>query len=318
MLKDRSLPIAPERTAMDIILLDGGMGQELVTRSTRPKHPQWGARVLIDEPGLVQQVHEDYLRAGARVITLNSYSVTPGRFDKFGMPERFEEMEQAAIRLAHRARDAVGADAAIAGCLSPLVGSYNPQLLPDHDTLLAEYRRIVEVEAPHVDLFICETMSKAEEGHAAAQAACETGTPTWVAWTLKEQLEPDGSARLRSGETVHEAIAAIGDLDVSAILLNCCPPEAITAAMPVLASDGRPAGAYANGFTPIPEGFVLGVTVEALGKRTDLDPAAYARHAMTWIGQGATIVGGCCETGPAHIAELARQIEAAGHRVVRP
>ena len=55
-----------------------------------------------------------------------------------------------------------------------------------------------------------------------------------------------------------------------------------------------------------------------MGVRTDLGPDAYADHAMAWIGRGATIVGGCCEVGPAHIARLATRIEAAGHRLVAP
>ena len=51
---------------MDITLLDGGMGQELVRRSSQPAHPQWGAWVMMNEPEIVQALHEEYLRAGAR------------------------------------------------------------------------------------------------------------------------------------------------------------------------------------------------------------------------------------------------------------
>jgi len=50
----------------DIVLLDGGMGQELVRRSAQPAHPQWSAWVMLHEPEIVQAVHEDYLRAGAQ------------------------------------------------------------------------------------------------------------------------------------------------------------------------------------------------------------------------------------------------------------
>ena len=78
---------------------------------------------------------------------------------------------------------------------------------------------------------------------------------------------------------------------------------------------GRPAGAYANGFQPIPEAFKLGETVDMLTARTDLDPAAYARFAMGWVEAGARIVGGCCEVGPAHIAELARRLAETGREI---
>jgi len=271
--------------------------------------------VMIHEPEIVQAVHEDYLRAGARVLTLNSYASTPGRFAKFGMPEQFEPLQRKAIALVEAAQEATGIEATVAGCLPPLVGSYHPELLPPDEDLLAEYRQIAAIEADHVDLFLCETMSKASEARMAATAASETGKPVWVSWTLSERLAEDGTARLRSGETIAQAIAALEGLPVSALLVNCCPPEVINAALPLLLADGRPVGGYANGFTPIPQEFKLGVTVDMLGRRTDLGPDAYADFAMGWADQSAAIVGGCCEVGPAHIAELARRLTEAGHTI---
>ncbi|MEM9138462.1 MAG: homocysteine S-methyltransferase family protein [Pseudomonadota bacterium] len=301
---------------MDVVLLDGGMGQELVARSSRPASPLWSAYVMREEPEIVQAVHEDYLRAGATVLTLNTYSSTPGRFASLADPADFAPMQQRAIDLANAARDAVGVEATIAGCLPPLNGSYLPGNVRDFETNLAEYRRIVEAEADHVDVFMAETMSTAEEGRAAAAAAADAGKPIWIAWTLAEKPAEDGTARLRSGERVAEALAAVDGLPVTGVLFNCCPPEMMTLGMPELADDGRPYGGHANGFTPIPETFVPGTTVDLLGKRKDLGPEAYAAHAKTWVGQGATIVGGCCEVGPAHIAEMASTLQADGHRLV--
>ena len=71
---------------------------------------------------------------------------------------------------------------------------------------------------------------------------------------------------------------------------------------------GRPFGAYANGFTGIPAEFnKVGATVDIVKSRTDLGPDAYAEFAAAWIADGATLIGGCCEVGPAHIAELKRR-----------
>jgi S-methylmethionine-dependent homocysteine/selenocysteine methylase len=299
-----------------ITLLDGGMGQELIRRSAQPAHPMWSAHVMLDEPGIVQAVHGEYLRAGARVLTLNTYSTTPGRFARFGMPEQFAPMQRRAFELARAAIDETGIEASIAGCLPPLVGSYHPELLPPYEDMLAEYRQIAAAQAGHVDFFLCETMSKAEEARAAATAAAETGRPVWVAWTLAETLHQGGTARLRSGETIAEAIAGLDGLPVAALLANCCPPEVIDAAMPELVAAGLPAGGYANGFTPIPAGFTLGQTVDMLSARTDLGPETYAGFAIGWVAGGASIVGGCCEVGPAHIAELARRLTAAGHEII--
>ena len=299
-----------------ITLLDGGMGQELIRRSAQPAHPMWSAHVMLDEPGIVQAVHAEYLRAGARVLTLNTYSATPGRLTRFGMAEEFAPMQRRALELARAAIDETGIEASIAGCLPPLVGSYHPELLPPYEDMLAEYRLIAAAQAGHVELFLCETMSKAEEARAAATAAAETGRPVWVAWTLAETLHEDGTARLRSGETIAEAIAALDGLPVAALLANCCPPEVIDAALPELVAAGRPAGGYANAFTPIPPGFKLGQTVDMLSARTDLDPEAIADFALGWIAGGASIVGGCCEVGPAHIAEIARRLCDAGHEII--
>ena len=109
-----------------VILTDGGMGQELLRRSQVPPTPLWSARVLLDEPELVHDLHVEFIRAGARVITINSYAATPERLAREGQAEMFEPLQRRALDLAHSAREAaqVGEELRIAGCLSPLFGSY--------------------------------------------------------------------------------------------------------------------------------------------------------------------------------------------------
>lgn len=300
----------------DIVLLDGGMGQELTRRSKDPAHPQWGAWVMMNEPEIVQALHEEYIQAGARAITINAYSINRSRLEIFKMAERLPELQTAALDIASRARDAFDSETTILGCLPPLVGSYHPELMPPEPRALEEYREVVSHQADRVDAFICETMGSATEARLAATAACESGKPVWVAWTLDETLGEDGQPRLRSGETVPEAIAALNGLPVESVLFNCTAPEAMTSGMDALVATGLPTGGYANGFTPIPKEFVLGKTVDMIGKRTDLDPEGYANHAMGWVAKGARLVGGCCETSPGHIAELKRRLENDGHRPV--
>jgi len=152
-------------------------------------------------------------------------------------------------------------------------------------------------------------MSSANEGRAAAVAATRTGKPVWVCWTLHE----DRSGRLRSGEDIDEVAKTLADLPVSGVLANCCAPESITRAMPQLAQTGmKYVGGYANTFQPIPENWDLkgGKNTDgSLGLRTDLDPESYAAHASDWLKAGATVVGGCCGTRPAHIAKIKELIE---------
>ena len=128
-------------------------------------------------------------------------------------------------------------------------------------------------------------------------------------------VKDDNGTFLRSGEPVSEGAAAAKEAGASAVMINCSWPEAVTQAMPILAESGLPFGGFANGFTKADD-LKLGSTVDALKARTDLAPDQYAGHAMDWIAAGATIVGGCCEVGPAHIARLAERLQTAGHEIV--
>ena len=294
-----------------VVLLDGGLGQELRRRSSRPASPLWSSQVMLDEPDLVTAAHRDFIDAGARVITANTYSATPQRLTRDADIGLFESLHAAALSAAHNAREESGQDVRIAGCLPPLVASYRPDVAPDDATCLRDYRRMVAAQAGGVDLFICETMSLAREARAATMAAAESNLPVWTSFTVDDG---DGT-RLRSGEPLTDAARDIVDAGAERVMVNCSVPEAVTTAMDVLAELGVAFGGYANGFTSVAE-LQPGGTVDVLEARTDLDPAAYADHALRWVEQGATIVGGCCEVGPAHIAALAERLTSAGCRLV--
>lgn len=295
-----------------VILKDGGTGQELIKRSSMPPHPLWSAKVMMEEPEVVQGVHEDFIRAGARLITLNNYSATPERLQREGVPELFKPLQNTAIELVQSARDAVGENGVrIAGCLPPLHGSYKPDLALSHDDLLPAYQEIVAAQAYACDVILCETLSSVAEVTAAAQAGIETGLPTWVAMSLGD----DGSATLRSGEPLAAALDALTGMDHAGVMLNCSKPEVITANLGALLARDKPVGAYANGFTGI-DALEIGGTVTELKARQDLTPQAYADFALGWVKFGATFTGGCCEVGPAHISALAQRLVAEGYQVI--
>ena len=286
------------------VLLDGGMGRELRFRGIETRRPSWSATALLDAPAIVRAVHQDFIAAGADIITTNTYGVIRADLAQEGLEDRFAAMNAIACQLAAEAREAAGRHVLIAGSLPPLRGSYRPDLVGPFAAIQPLYREQAALLAPHVDLFLCETMSSGAEGYAAASAAAQTGKPVWMSWTLHE----DRSGRLRSGETIAEAVAALDGLPVSGMLANCCAPESITAAMGALAATGlRYVGGYANTFTPVPEEWTLMGTTGTdgtLALRDDLDAEAYAAHAARWLAAGATVIGGCCGTRPAHIARL--------------
>jgi homocysteine S-methyltransferase len=302
--------IQGEMTKMPAItLLDGGLGQEIYKRSNQPAHPLWSVQVMRETPEHVQAAHEDFIRAGARIITLNTYTATPTRLARDGKPEWLVPVQQKAMEIAHNAVKATGKPVQVAGCLPPLVGSYSNDSRSEAE-LLEEYRKIVEVEKDGVDLFIAETQSNAKEARAATKAASESGKKVLLSFTLSD----DGSNTLRSGETLEAAIATLNPKHYDALLFNCSFPEVIGKAMSVAGKTGKPFGGYANGFTSV-EPLKPGGTVDSLTARDDLNEQRYAELVMDWVKQGATIVGGCCEVGPAHIAILHNTLVKEGYEV---
>ncbi len=287
----------------DITIIDGGMGQELYRRSGKPASPLWSAQVMLDTPGLVIVLHREFIEAGAQIITLNSYAATPERLTRDADISSFEPLQKAALEAAHAARDQAGLPVRIAGCLPPLVASYHPELVPDNQRALSSYRRIVDIQAPGVDLFIAETLSTVREAEIICRAVADVDQAVWVSFTVSDS---DGT-RLRSDEPLRDGIDAAKDAGSEAVLINCSAPEAVTQAMELFVDSDIPFGGLANGFTSI-TAMAPGGTVEAMTARDDLGPAAYADHAMDWVSQGATLIGGCCEVGPDHIAEIRNRL----------
>lgn len=298
------------------VLLDGGMGRELRFRGVEVPETIWSAGALMTDPDVVRQIHMDYIAAGADIITTNTYGIIRRDLLNVGIADRFGELNNLACNLAIEARGRSQRDVLIAGSLPPLRGSFRPDLVGPTDEIESLYQEQAELLAPHVDLLLCETMSSAVEGRAAARAACSADKPVWVSWTLHE----DRSGNLRSGESLAEAVAALEGLPVRGFLANCCAPESITKAIPhLVAAGGEWSGGYANTFAPIPRDWTLDGEKDTDGLltlREDLGPNRYAAHVTNWLSAGATVVGGCCGTRPAHIEKMRTLIDGSDQNMV--
>jgi len=293
---------------MTVTLLDGGIGQELVRRAGARPTPLWSTQAMRDHPGLLQAVHADYFAAGADIATTNSYAIHHDRLAPDGLDHLFAPLHAAALTEALAARDAHGRGA-IAGSIGPLGATYRPDLHPDHAAAVPLYAEMVGMLAPSCDLILFESVASLAHARAALEGAENAGRPVWLSVTLDDE---DGRL-LRSGEAVAEVLPILADRCAAAVLANCSAPEAMPAALDIFAKSDLSFGAYANGFTQITKAFLENrPTSDRLTARRDMGPDLYADHVMGWVGQGATIVGGCCETGPAHIAEIARRLREAG------
>ncbi|MCT4609902.1 MAG: homocysteine S-methyltransferase family protein [Pelagimonas sp.] len=292
-----------------ITLLDGGMGQELVHRAGDKPTPLWSTQVMMEHPGLVQAVHEDYYNAGSVVATTNTYAIHRDRLVKAGIEDKFEALYALALQEAKAAQASCGG--IIAGSIGPLGASYRADVHPGFDIATPLYAEIAKLMAPSVDVLACETVVSADAAKAALAGALQADKPVWLAVSVDDE---DGTL-LRSGEKLADILPIARD-GAAALLVNCSAPEIIPQALEVIAQADLPMGAYGNGFTQITKEFLKdSPTVDALSARRDMGPEIYADHVMRWVEMGATIVGGCCETGPAHIAEIAKRLRAAGHDI---
>ena len=296
----------------EITLLDGSIGQELVKRSGEKPTGLWSTQVMIDQPELVRDVHASYFDTGATVATANTYAVLRDRLRRVGIEEHFETLLSTAMATAGEARDAAGSGR-VAASIGPLNASYRPDIFPPAEEAVETYAEIVDLVKDAADILLIETVTSVEHAEGALRATEGHGKAVWLAIST-DDFE---GTMIRSGEPLADLAPVVAAHQVDAVLINCSRPEVVADGLEIIKSFGKPVGAYANGFTKISDGFKEEFpTVDALERRKDLGPEPYAEFAMGWVAQGASIVGGCCEVGPDHIAELARQLRGAGHIIV--
>lgn len=298
-----------------ITILDGGMSRELMRLGARLVQPEWSALALMESPEIVRQVHAEFIGAGADVITTNSYALVPFHIGE----DRFCSDGASLIALSGQlAREAADAhedrEVLVCGSLPPIFGSYEPQ---NYDpSRVQDYLRVlVDNLAPHVDVWLGETLSLIAEAEAVRTAIENTGKPLWISFTLNDR--PDAAASepaLRSGETVAEAAGWAADNDIPVLLFNCSKPEVMEPAIRTAASvfAGRGAktriGVYANAFEQQTDEEKAN---EGLyGMRAELNGDGYLGFARKWVDAGATLVGGCCGIGVEQIGRLARDLKA--------
>lgn len=319
---------APDPGPGVLTILDGGMGHLLkewgVSLPGFPIEQQFLAGVVANEtqPEIVQRAHGAYIGAGARCITTNNFVATRYSLAKLGRQGDVAALVTAAARNAAEARQASGTEdeVLIAGSLPPLKESYQTEGLDCYEDMVQQYREIADALAPHVDLFLAETLSTSTEARAAAEATAGLGKPLWLSFSLEDST----AVRLRSREPLLEAIGQVqhhASNHLRALLLNCCAPGAVEAALPELGSLAGSAiqlGVYANGFKTTTTEWLRpgdpGPQVQVNHADYDpatgvITPAAYARHAAQWQQRGASIIGGCCGVGPEHIRAIAELLQ---------
>jgi S-methylmethionine-dependent homocysteine/selenocysteine methylase len=277
------------------LILDGATGTELNRRGVDTGLPLWSANALMNDRDakILQQIHEDYLHAGAEIITTNTFRTHRRALAPSGNADRALELTRRAVDIARAAIVSVNFDSPkfVAGSISTLEDCYRPDLVPSDDALLAEHsERVDHLIQSGVDLILIETINTIREASIIAKLAVVTGTPVVVSFVCSRE------GRILSGETLTEAADQLLTLGISALGVNCGPTPNLANPLAELQSacgEEFPLIAYGNiGYADDEVGWI----------NTDSEnPKVYCEHAQHWP---VKIVGGCCGTTPEHIAQL--------------
>ena len=284
-----------------IVIMDGGTGTEVARRGVTI-YPQlsWSANANIEYPELVQDIHRDYILAGAEIIITNTFSSSRATLAKDGLTQHTEKINRQSVQAAMEARKNCGAEetVVIAGAISAFEPKSHPEITPSYEEALDDYREQVGILAEEgVDLIVLEMFSRTIDLKAAITAADETDLPIWIGLSCESH---DGQIYLglmgrHGGETIADAVTASSSPNVKAFFIMHSPPSVTAEALRELKNyTALPIGAYAHG------GGIRGSGLDG----SDADPQEYLEYAREWVASGATIIGGCCGTTPEHIRIL--------------
>jgi homocysteine S-methyltransferase len=304
------------------VILDGALGSELARRGHDVSDALWSARVLLDAPEAIEQVHLDYLAAGADLITTASYQVSFEGFARAGLRAADAELALAeSVAIARRAREkfvaqcAGAADVAGAGRairVAASVGPYGATLADGSEfhgnygvgfDALVEFhrRRLAVLTGAGADLLACETLPSLEEARAilAALRDFPAAPPAWFSFTCRD------ARHTAHGEPLRECAGLLhAEPAVAAIGVNCTAPQFVASLVRELRAAMRQPRAAAE--KPIVAYPNRGQQWDAARRQWSGPPATddWATLARQWHAAGARWLGGCCGTTPADIAAL--------------
>ncbi|TVU62318.1 homocysteine S-methyltransferase [Paenarthrobacter nitroguajacolicus] len=292
------------------LVLDGALATELEAHGCDLEDPLWSAKVLLEQPHLIKQVHRDYFEAGASVAITASYQATPQGFARRGLgAEESLELVALSVRLADEARrESLAAGSAsgpllVAGSVGPY-GAYladGSEYRGDYTLSAAEFRdfhlpRIAALVEAGADFLACETLPSFAEAEALLALVAEFDVESWFTFTLRD------SGHISDGTPLADVAALLrAEPRVAAVGVNCVPLDLVTDALGTLQeSSDKPLVAYPNS----------GETYDAVTKTWSPSEGVQgigtlAGNAAEWRGLGGRLIGGCCRTTPRDIEALA-------------
>ncbi len=295
------------------MILDGGLGSELDRRGHDISSSLWSAELLINNPRAIAGVHRDYLDAGAQCITSASYQASVPGFASIGVSsQRARSLFHLSVELARKACDDFSSrnpDCGYQPMVAASVGPYGAYLADGseysgnyrvEDRVLVDFhrQRLEWLDQADADVLACETIPSLQEAAVLGQLLKSVNTPAWLSFSCQnDNLLNDGSTITAAAALFerHPRVVAVG--------VNCSASQTIAALVGRIKSalPGKAIVVYPNS----------GEYYDALGKTWHgvETPLQCADAARTWFDAGASIIGGCCRMGPAHIAAIAAAMD---------
>ncbi len=292
-------------------ILDGGMGQELLARGMKPNGTLWSANALLNEKyhKLLLDTHLDFIKAGAEVIVTTTFTTRKIRLKDNSIEEKFEYLNKKAGEIAQKAKENYPS-ILIAGGLPPQNLTYEADTRSDKE-IKDNFSSQAKLLNPYVDFFYFDVLSSIKEIKIAIESIKDFNKPYLVGAHISE------GTNLPSGERILDITNKIKHEKLLGVMLSCVSPENYELNLDEMKSLDIPFGFKLNAFVktnPKPnytgayKKSKTGNPNEFLGVREDLTPKKMSEFARKFKDAGATIIGGCCETSPAHIKEMSKLI----------
>jgi len=277
-----------------IVVADGAMGTMLYSKGIFIN--RCFDELNLSAPGLVKEIHQEYVKAGAEVIETNTFGGNRVRLGAFGFAEKLRAINEAGVRLA---REAAGDKAFVAGAFGPL----GTQIEPLGPLSFSEVRAIFREQAEAllnagVDLLVLETFYELSELREAILAVRDAAGPDIV---LVAQVTVEDDGNLRDGTSTETFTRTLNDLPVDVIGVNCSagPKVVLETVEKMVARTSKAISAMPNAGLP--------ATVE--GRNIYLcSPEYMSQYARRFIQAGVRMIGGCCGTTPEHIKLLCSEV----------
>lgn len=304
-------PLSPILAEQGIVILDGALATELERRGADLNDPLWSAKILLEQPELIKQVHLDYFRAGADCATTASYQATIAGLTRRGLNHtQARRVIEQSVQIAHEARaefwrDDENRKRRVRPFIAASVGPYGAFLhdgseyrgdytLSENELMDFHRERMQVLVDAGADMLACETIPCLLEARALTKLLDEfPNTTAWFTFTARDEIH------ISHGETIVECAEFLNsNPQVAGIGINCTSPLFINGLIRNLrAATSKPIMVYPN------SGEIYDAQNNQWLGETSCD--AFGMQAREWYENGARVIGGCCRTTPEHIREIA-------------